>query len=380
MTPSPPIRIAVAIPKYGLVGGAEGFVFELTERLAENRAFEIHVLANRWRRQNRRIVFHKVPILPFPRWIKPVSYAFFADRVIRRQRFHIVHSHERIFRPDLFTFHGIPHRTWVQKARRKTMSLFDHATAWIEKKGMGCQTLQQILPVSGLVKDELLTVYPKVASRVTVHHPGISVGQFMGLNKTVCRADVVKRHGIDPSNIVILFVGMNFEIKRLGLVIRGIAGLPEAMKSRVTLLVAGKGDERRYRKLAATLGIDRRVVFAGVVDPMAPYYLAGDIFAMPSYFDTFGLAVLEAMAAGLPVIITNRVGARDFVTPGVHGCILPESPSDAAMTDALMGLMDDGHRCRTGENAQNAIREYTWEKAVSRIADLYIKMARGTAP
>ena len=370
-----PIKVAVAIPKYGLVGGAEGFVFELTERLAENRAFEIHVLANRWRRQNPDIVFHKIHIFPFPRWIKPVSYAIFAGREIEQHGFDIVHSHERIFRTDLLTFHGIPHRAWVTKARRKTMSLFDRATAWVEKKGMGCETLHRILPVSGLVKEELVAAYPQVSSKVSVHHPGVSIRQFRKLDNESCRAEIRRRHGIKSSDVVILFVGMNFGIKRLSLLMRGIAGLSETAKSRVTLLVAGKGDAARYRNLAATLGIDDRVVFAGVVRQMAPYYLAGDIFAMPSRFDTFGMAVLEAMAAGLPVIITRRVGARDLVMPGIHGLLLPAEPLDTEMTAALAMMMDDGNRRRMGENAKKAAREYSWEKVVDRMAILYHEIA-----
>ena len=76
----PAVRVAVAIPDYGLVGGAENLVFELTERLARRGRFEFHVLANRWRAGTSRVRFQRISILSFPRWAKPVSFAVFAAR------------------------------------------------------------------------------------------------------------------------------------------------------------------------------------------------------------------------------------------------------------------------------------------------------------
>ena len=77
------MRIAVVIPKYGLVGGAETFVFEVCERLALHKEFEIHVFANKWQLGQGRIVFHKVPIIRFPHFLTPISFAYFVNRRIR---------------------------------------------------------------------------------------------------------------------------------------------------------------------------------------------------------------------------------------------------------------------------------------------------------
>ena len=66
-------KIAVIIPKYGLVGGAERFVQELTERIARNPRYDIHVFANRWRVNSERVTFHKVPLITFPRFLTTIS-------------------------------------------------------------------------------------------------------------------------------------------------------------------------------------------------------------------------------------------------------------------------------------------------------------------
>ena len=127
--------------------------FQLCERLAA--MFDIHVFARKWDRGPSRVTFHKVPMIHFPRWLQPISFAGFAQRKITNMAFDLVHSHERIFRMDLMTFHGIPHRTWIRDMRQKSLSGFDRATCWAEKKGIENPALKMILPVSTLVKKEL---------------------------------------------------------------------------------------------------------------------------------------------------------------------------------------------------------------------------------
>ena len=108
--PSSSVRrssIAVVIPQYGRIGGAENMAFQLCERLAAMPEFDIHVFARKWDCGPSMVTFHKVPMIHFPRWLQPISFAGFAQRKIDDMAFDLVHSHERIFRMDLMTFHGI---------------------------------------------------------------------------------------------------------------------------------------------------------------------------------------------------------------------------------------------------------------------------------
>jgi len=367
------------IPKYGLVGGAEGFVFNLTERLAQRDDFDVHVIANQWRSGNAQIAFHKVPIIRFPRWLQPVSFAYFAQKTIKKGVYDIVHSHDRIFEMDLFTFHGIPHRTWIKETKRDRLSLFDRAMVWVEQKAFNNLNCPIIMPVSNLVKEEVLKVYDVPESRIKTIHPGVSFERFSSLDRQVCRHEIRQHHGLAPDDVVVLFVSMNFELKRLDLVINGIAEVVEKedRNSSFKLLVVGKGDSKRFGVQARSMGISERVIFAGVTDEVEKYYLASDIFAMPSGFDTFGLVVLEAMAAGLPVIITPRVGARDLVESGINGFILSENPSVAEMTASLTALATQEKRMQMGENGRQIALRHSWDNTADRVADLYRQLTAG---
>lgn len=149
-------KIAVVIPKYGLVGGAEQFARELTERIARNPRYDVHVFANRWRVSSDRVTFHKVPIISFPRFLTTISFAFFAGQKMAKMGFDLINAHDRIFHADIFTMHCTPHRMWVHNVRKKAMSLFDYGTSWVERKLIMSNRCTMFLPVSNMVKEMFL--------------------------------------------------------------------------------------------------------------------------------------------------------------------------------------------------------------------------------
>jgi len=371
------MKIAVVIPKYGLVGGAETFVIEVCERLALRKEFEIHVFANKWQPGQGQIVFHKVPMIRFPHFLTPISFAYFANSRIRQEDYAVVHSHERIFEMDLLTFHGIPHKTWIKKARKRPLTLFDHATAWVEQKGFKNDKLKIVMPVSSLVQEEIQNRYGFLGDKLLVNPPGVDTERFSALDSQQCRQEIVMRYGFTLKDVVVLFVSMNFKLKRLDLVLKGIADLisRDKKETNLKLLVVGKGDVKRFGGLAGDLGISDRVVFTGVTREVEKYYMAADIFIMPSRFDTFGLVVLEAMAAGLPVIISHNVGARDLVEPGVNGFVLSEDPSISEIATSLSSLLEPEKRKLMGENGKKVACLHSWDKTADRVADSYRQIA-----
>ena len=367
------MKIATVIPKYGLVGGAEAFAYELTERLAQREGFQIHVFANQWRQEKSTIAFHKVPVLKFPRFLRQISFGYFSNERIRLQDYDLIHSHDRIFWMDVLTMHSIPHKTWIKEVRHKRPSLFDRSMAWVEKKGLYGPPTPMLMPVSYLVKDELLKYYDIPESKIRVVHPAVSLERFSTSRKEKFRHEIRQMHRLSGDDIVVLFVGMNFEVKRLDLIMRGISDLRRKGRNfrQVKLMVVGKGNQEHYRRLAYDLDIGERVIFVDVTREVEKYFLASDIFAMPSVFDTFGIAVLEAMAAGLPVIITRSVGACDLVKQGVQGFILREKPSPSEFGENLLVLLNKENRIKMGEEARRVALRHTWDHTADQVADVY---------
>jgi UDP-glucose:(heptosyl)LPS alpha-1,3-glucosyltransferase len=374
-------KIAVVVPKYGLVGGAERFAYELTERVALDERFDMHVFANKWESHSKQVTFHRVPIIRFPRSLSLISFAYFAGRKMSKIDFHIIHTHERIFTADIFTMHGIPHRIWVDEVRRKRRSVFDQSLCWVEKCLINSTRCKSILPVSILTKEKLLQEYDVRADRIQVIHPGVDMTEFQMLDKEQCRREMRKHFGIDCNDVVILFVSMNFDIKGLDYVMAAVAKAKRSYPAReIKLLVVGKGDYKKYSALATTEGIKDSVIFAGIQrENLKKIYLACDIFMMLSRFDTFGMTVLEAMAASLPVIISSTVGARDLVVEGQNGYVIEDASNTDMIRDRIGYMLDQDTHMRMARKARDTALKNDWDAVAARVRDVYEKSC-GTSP
>ncbi|MGA2781565.1 MAG: glycosyltransferase family 4 protein [Smithella sp.] len=365
-------KVAVVIPKYGLLGGAEQTAAELTDRLANQTDFDFHVLANRWQTSSTAIRFHRIPIFSFPKSLTTLSFAYFAQRQINRNNFSLVHSHERIFAADIFTMHGIPHRYWVHNIRRKKMSLYDLATAWVEKELVYKGNCKKFIAVSSLTKDIFLQEYNINPDKVAVINPGVDLNDYARQDKDSVRNTIRRELRINIADPVILFVSMNFEIKGLDEILFSLAKL-KAQNHKFKLIVAGKGNIKKYTKMAQEAQIISDVIFTGPVnkEKIIKMYLASDLYIMLSKFDTFGNVVLEAMAAGLPVIISNNVGAKDIVQENNNGFIINDTSDTDYISAKIALLLDENIRRPLVEAAYKTATQNTWDDVTKKYAAIY---------
>jgi glycosyltransferase involved in cell wall biosynthesis len=180
----------------------------------------------------------------------------------------------------------------------------------------------------------------------------------------------------------ILWVGSCQPRKALPLLLEAVALLRDG--PRVHLTVVGDGPEkRRWKALAGTLGIDRQVTFLGHQPYAATleYYRNADIFAFTSIRDTSGNVVLEAMAAGVPVITLDWAGGADMVSDDCGMKIPPRSQLQVreAIAEAIARLAaDPGLRRRLGEAGQRRAREYfTWDRLYRHVSEVYARAMAG---
>jgi UDP-glucose:(heptosyl)LPS alpha-1,3-glucosyltransferase len=372
-------KIAVVIPRYGLVGGGEKFVVELTERIARDFSCEMHVFANQWKKHSDLIRFHKIPIVSFPKYLTTVSFAWFAQRKIESMGFDIVHAHDRLFHADIVSLHSIPHRLWVRDIRQKRfLSLFDRATIGVERAMVLNNDKTLFLPVSSIARDRFIAEYPHVAGRVEILHPGVDMSGFARLDRSQCRANIRRQYGLQEMDTVLLFVGMNFELKGLDQVISALGRIKAIPHERpLKLLIVGKGDQNKYKTMAKNAGLDDEIRFAGIrKEKMEEVYLAADFYAMLSSFDTFGMTVLEAMAAALPVIVSSHVGAKDLVKEGINGFVVDREDVDAVGRRILL-LLDREKRIEMGINAHRVAQDQHWDIMAHNVMGLYEKILSG---
>jgi UDP-glucose:(heptosyl)LPS alpha-1,3-glucosyltransferase len=294
--------------------------------------------------------------------------------------FDLIHTHDRIFDADIYTMHGIPHKTWVTDVRKKKrMSLFDWGTKWVEKEMVTGGRCRRFLAVSYLAKEMFLRKYPVGPQQVSVIHPGIHMREIDKIDREKYGRDIRKQFGINTTDVIILFVSMNFDIKGLDAVMQSVARLKLRNEvEQFKLLVVGKGNEKYYRQLSHDLGIQDEVVFSGVVgkETLEHIYLASDIYVMLSKFDTFGLVILEAMAASLPVVVSGNVGAKDLITQGIDGFVIEDRTDVDSASERIGILLNREVRMRMGEAGYKTALNNTWEAVARKYERIYDELLR----
>ena len=268
--------------------------------------------------------------------------------------------------------HGIPHRYWVHNIRRKQMSLYDLATAWVEKKLVYNGNCKKFIAVSNLTKDIFLQEYTINPDKVAVINPGVDLSDYAQHNKDSVRNDIRRELGINIADPVIIFASMNFEIKGLDDILFSLAKL-KAQNHKFKLIVAGKGNIKKYTKMAQEAQIISDVIFTGPVNKenLIRMYLASDLYIMLSKFDTFGMVVLEAMAAGLPVIISSNVGAKDIVREDENGFIVSNTSDANYIAAKIALLLDENIRRPFAAAACQTAAQNTWDDVTKKYAAIY---------
>ena len=179
------------------------------------------------------------------------------------------------------------------------------------------------------------------------------------------------------SHKVITHVSNFREVKRVKDVVRVFARVSRAMPA--TLLMVGDGPDRPdAEKEAEELGVTPNVRFLGRLDSVETLLQASDLFLLPSQTESFGLAALEAMACGAPVVASRAGGLPEVVDDGVNGILEPVGSVEAMGRRAIELLRDPTRYAAMREAAVAKAREFSAERIVPQYEALYQEVAAWT--
>jgi UDP-glucose:(heptosyl)LPS alpha-1,3-glucosyltransferase len=173
--------------------------------------------------------------------------------------------------------------------------------------------------------------------------------------------------GASPGDIVVLMVANEWHRKGLGVVIKAVAGLRDP---RVRIDLVGRRDPADYRPIAARLGLADRLHWHGASSDAGRFFAAADVFVLPTAYEPFGIVIVEAMAMGLPAVVSKLAGAAPAIDHGTSGLLL-DDPRDAGELSAnLKLLLDPVRRADMGAAAAAAAEGYEWGRVLTRLDSL----------
>jgi glycosyltransferase involved in cell wall biosynthesis len=174
---------------------------------------------------------------------------------------------------------------------------------------------------------------------------------------------------------LVLFLGRLHPKKQPEVLIEAFARIADTIEG-AHLVLAGPGDERYLATLAARVrsrGVAERTTFTGPLTGAAvtEAYRAAEIFVLPSLQENFGNAIIEAMAAGCPVLVSDRLDLAEEIDKAQAGLVCPATADDFAA--ALRALLDDpAAAAKMGANGHDVVlKNYTWDPITDRLAGVY---------
>ncbi len=359
-------------------GGAESYSVAITQQLAARH--EIHVFAQETNQPVAGVSYHPVFCLSKkPRWINQLLFAM-ATWWQTRKGFDVVHSHENTWHGQVQTVHVRPLRHNLLHGRRG----LDRALRWLKV----CLSLRlisyiflegarfkrrpgrAIVATSKTLKLECEQAYPASRKRLAIITPGTYLRQ-----DTITRTMARRQLGLPHEAPLLLFVANDYKRKGLDALLQALAKLaPE-----VHLAVVGDpAPIARYREQAEKLGVATRVHFLGSLDDLDPAYRAADCLAHPTLEDSFAMVVLEAMAHGLPVVVSGPVHcgiSRELQDR--HEALLLHDPRDAQLLAGMLrSVLEQPELAdQLRHHGLEFARAHTWESAALQYEALYQQAA-----
>jgi len=377
------MRIALVVDRFDpQAGGLEQWTCSLAGFLAA-RGHDVHVLTFLQAAHALPVTVHVLP-LPRGRW-DIVARARLVARAVAGLDAAVVHDTGTGWSGDVF--HPQTGSRRLSQARlvathppllrlRALVSPVSIGRRWqmarLERRQV--RGARRVIAVSRRVRAQLIAQHGLAEARIAVIHNGVDTARFAPERLAGLRQGARDRLGLGGA-VTFLAAAYNLHLKGLDTALRALAQLVGA-GAEVRLLVAGGVPDAGWLGLASKLGVRERVAFLGPVAAMESLFAAADALVHPTRWDACSLSVIEAGAAGLPVITTAMDGAAELVAEGCSGYVLPDPEDAGALAARMHRLLDPGLRGRLGAAAHAASAAHDLRHNLAAVEAVLIDAAR----
>lgn len=339
--PSANIRVALFIKTFSRYGGVEQFCYRFCEYL-KAADVDVRVYCGEDKSGEGRDDVHVMGLWRPGRFLKNLSLHYKSKKILSTlPKGTISVCFGNMAGCDIYRSGG-PHSDFLRRSLRaqrspvlrlqkqimRTLSPINWLMPVLDEIVYPHPDTRCIVAISAKVRDAIREVFPSVAEKIVVIPNGVNTDRFHAREFARLREKSRQWYGLVPENKAIGFCATNFELKGLDRIISALTLLPPEY----ILIAAGGRDHAKYLEYARKLGVQSRVLFPGKVDNMARFYAALDVFCHPSFYDTFGSVVAEALSMGIPTVTTKDVGACDLIESGRNGVIVEEIEPQALST------------------------------------------------
>ncbi len=238
---------------------------------------------------------------------------------------------------------------------------------------------KKYIAISHSIKKELMENFKIPPQNIEIIYHGVDPTYFhppsVSESAQSKREEVRSQLGIDANDFVLLHVGALNARKGLFQSFRTLGFLKDHGFDNVKLLAVGQGDQKILRRLSKEQNVEDRVILAPHSKDIRNYYWASDCFFFPTYYEPFGLVILEAMACGLPVVASDLAGGSELIEEGVSGFLFDPWSNIQTIGNTLLPLLRDPHLAQQmGQKARAVAETRSWEVVGDEYRQFYKKL------
>jgi UDP-glucose:(heptosyl)LPS alpha-1,3-glucosyltransferase len=337
---------------------------------AQSRGYDCRIYCIKWQGEKpANVDLRFVPVKAFSNHRRNEKYARWVQKDLASDSVDVVFGFNKM--PGLDIYYAADScyedkaknsRGWLYRlsARYKHFSRYEQVIF-----SRGHQT--DILLISETEKKKFVEHYQTEEQRMHMLPPGISKDRCAPDNAAEIRQQFRQEFGLADDDNLLLFVGSGFIKKGLDRAITALAALPEEQRVKTRLFILGQDKQARFEQLAIQLNVADNVSFMSGRDDVPRFLLGADVLVHPALDEAAGIVLLEALVAGLPVLVTDVCGYAPFIDKAKAGVVLL-SPFQQDMMNKILLMMLDKQQAKRWQ--QNAI-------AYSKVEDLYSMHATG---
>ena len=171
--------------------------------------------------------------------------------------------------------------------------------------------------------------------------PGISQDRRAPANAAEIRAEFRKEFNLGDDDLLLVQIGSGFKTKGVDRSLKALAALPSALRKRTRLMVIGQDDPKVFQLQSATLGLGEQVQFLKGRSDIPRFLLGADLLIHPAYNENTGTVLLEALVAGLPVLVSQVCGYAHYIAEADSGLVLDEPFEQEQLNRYLQRMLED---------------------------------------
>jgi UDP-glucose:(heptosyl)LPS alpha-1,3-glucosyltransferase len=372
------MRFAFCLFKYFPFGGQQRNFLKIAE-VCMARGHQVDVFTTSW--QDEIPDGFKVSVLPirgFTNHRRRESLAEKLSQCVAASHYDAVVGFNKM--PGLDIYYAADTCYAVKADERSFLyRMTEHCRSYLrmEKAVFGKSSTTEILLLSDQEKAVFIDYYGTPEHRFHLLPPGISRDCLAHPNDDRVCEELRRELNIRLETNVVLLAGSGFRTKGVDRAIRAISALPPELREKTILLVVGQGKPLLFQWLAWRLGVADKVRFLGGRKDILRFFMAADLLLHPAYRENTGTVLIEAMAAGLPVLATDTCGFSNHIERADAGEIVPAPFKQETLNQLLVYMLTSEKKEQWRQNGKSYVAKTDVFSRAEKAADVIEKIAAG---